>query len=331
MMHGFPFALPRVFARESTPPRQPVAITQTQEETTPPHPPTFQQVTLNYNNSNTNTDINPTSPPKNNSSYAPNESGLITLHHKGKTNFVLEQYCLPISDTTWTPDEKCKFNRDCILTKTKLVYNHEDNTPSLSRTVFSNCTQTSKKYNYPTMDLRFVRCFNTLCKTTNSNLSKCFHYICYQHMMSTQSTDGMKLLELEGPEDKIINQVDKTVQMKTIQNYLKNSSTQLIFPVCGKRCYNTIEHSRNKKDIKEHSEYAVGQTWDNDGDENKKTSIDILIEWLTTEENATSYFGGLDTDGRTSSNRKETYHHRIRNLIKKENGQLLNIVRYSIS
>ena len=37
-------------------------------------------------------------------------------------------------------------------------------------------------------------------------------------MMSTQSIDGMKLLELEGPEDKIINQVDKTVQMKTIQN-----------------------------------------------------------------------------------------------------------------
>ena len=149
--------------------------------------------------------------------------------------------------------------------------------------------------------------------------------------MSTQLTDGMKVLELEGPEDKLIEQVDKIVDMKNIQEYLKSGNTKLIFPVCGKRCYNTIEHSRSKIDTKKPSDYAVGQTWDNDGDENKKTSIDVLIEWLTTEENATNYFGGLDTDGRTSSDRKETYHHRIRVLIREENGELSIVLIYSIS
>ena len=317
MNHGFTFALPRVFARESTQPHLPVTITQTQEQTTV-HPPPSPPIT-NYNmNTNHNTDIHPTSQPSN-SNYDRNEDGLITLHHKGSSNFVLEQYCLPASDTTWADDDKCKFGRDCILTKTKLSNQGETNT-AISPTVFTNCTQSSKKLNYDTIDLRFVRCFNKLCKTTNSNVAKCFHYICFQHMMATQPKDGMKVLEYEGPEDTIIKQIDKTVDINSIVNNIKKGNTKLIFPVCGKRCYNSIELTRSKKDIKSHSEYAAAQTWDNDGDETSKSSIDVLIEWLTTEENSTNYFGGVDTDGRTSSNRKETYHHRIRDYIKKENG-----------
>ena len=55
-------------------------------------------------------------------------------------------------------------------------------------------------------------------------------------------------------------------------------------------------------------------------DTETKSSIDILIDWLTTEENANKYFGGLDIDGKTSATRKEAYHHHIRDIIKKENG-----------
>ena len=61
------------------------------------------------------------------------------------------------------------------------------------------------------------------------------------------------------------------------------------------------------------------------------SSIEVLIEWLTTEENATNYFGGLDVDGQTNSNRKETYHHQIRDLIKEENGTINQIYHYYYS
>lgn len=319
MNHSFPFVLPRVFGRaESTTPPQPVAISQSQEQTSLPPPPS-QRVTNNETNTNHNSDIHPTSPPPN-SSNAPNDSGLVTLYHKGSINFVLDQYCLPTTDTTWAHDNKCKFNRDCILTKTKLS-NHVETNTVVSPTVFTNCTQSSKKFKYDTIDLRFVRCFNKLCKNFNSNFAKSFHYICFQHMMATQSKDGMDQLEFEGEEDKIINQIEKKVDIKSIVNHLKKGNNKLIFPVCGKRCYNSIQLLRSKKEIKSHSEYAAAQTWDNDGGDSMKSSIDVLIEWLTTEENSTNYFGGVDTDGRTSSNRKETYHHRIRDFIKKENGE----------
>ena len=127
MNHSFPFVLPRVFGRaESTTPPQPVAISQSQEQTSLPPPPS-QRVTNNETNTNHNSDIHPTSPPPN-SSNAQNDSGLVTLYHKGSINFVLDQYCLPTTDTTWAHDDKCKFNRDCILTKTKLSNHVETNT-----------------------------------------------------------------------------------------------------------------------------------------------------------------------------------------------------------
>jgi hypothetical protein len=46
----------------------------------------------------------------------------------------------------------------------------------------------------------------------------------------------------------------------------------------------------------------------------------LLIDWLTTEENASRYFGGADKDGRTQSERRDAYHHLIKDLIFKENG-----------
>ena len=42
---------------------------------------------------------------------------------------------------------------------------------------------------------------------------------------------------------------------------------------------------------------------------------------MTTEENCSKYFGGLDATGRTNGNRKEVYHLYIRDLIRKENGK----------
>ena len=149
------------------------------------------------------------------------------------------------------------------------------------------------------------------------------------HMMKTQpkQDDMMKFIELESSTDKILGLVDNRIEKNYVIETLSNIGTNLIFPFCGKRCFNTIMTQRNKKEsIGADSEYATLQNWEKDGGEHNKSSIDVLIDYFTTEENTNKYFGGLDKDGRTSSNRKEAYHHHIRDLIKKENGKCFDCI-----
>ena len=47
-----------------------------------------------------------------------------------------------------------------------------------------------------------------------------------------------------------------------------------------------------------------------------------IVDWLVTEENSKLYFGGKNKAGKTSGNRKETYHNLLSDLIKKENGSI---------
>ena len=144
------------------------------------------------------------------------------------------------------------------------------------------------------------------------------------HKINNKSNaDGMEIIELNGLTDPILEQVNKDVDIKNICRNIEQGEYKLIFPVCGKRCYNTIIHSRDKKDTKARTEYSTLQSWDNDGNETMgiKSSIEVLIEWITTEENSSSYFGGLDPEGNTNATRKEGYHHYIRDIIKEENGK----------
>jgi hypothetical protein len=62
--------------------------------------------------------------------------------------------------------------------------------------------------------------------------------------------------------------------------------------------------------------------WENDGEENKRSSMSILIDWFTTEENVSNYYGGKNKFGKTTAERKEDYHHVIKELIQKENGKI---------
>ena len=141
-------------------------------------------------------------------------------------------------------------------------------------------------------------------------------------MIITQEIVKMNFLEYKGAGDKIVDQLVGVTNMKEIEQHLENDKdTALIFPVCGKRCFNIVNAYRNKTRPKGVSEYANTQSWDNDGNELNRSSIKVLLDWLTTEENASSYFGGVDTLGRTSAIRKEAYHHHIRGLIKTENGK----------
>ena len=132
----------------------------------------------------------------------------------------------------------------------------------------------------------------------------------------------MKYIELESSTDKTLSLVNKSIDMKDVIDLLKDTNgTYLIFPVCGKCCFNTISAHRKKIESNGDSAYSNLQNWEKDGSLNRKSSIEVLIDWFTTEENSNSYFWGVDKEGRTNANIKEAYHHHIRNLIKKENGK----------
>ena len=171
------------------------------------------------------------------------------------------------------------------------------------------------------MDTQLLKCFNPSCKGAQTKVPKVFHHVCYMHMMSMKGNKYMNHFNIESNDDKLVTLVDDSIDMNIIIDDITNDTSRLIFPICGKRCYNTVCNYRKKDNSKDDSEYALAQSWDADGNSSQKSSIEVLIHWLTTEENCSSYFGGVDANGKTNANRKETYHHHLRDIIKSENGE----------
>ena len=147
-------------------------------------------------------------------------------------------------------------------------------------------------------------------------------------MMKINTDESLKFIDLESSEEKVLKHLDDKFDMSSLRKSITNDHTNIIFPVCGKRCFNCVDFIKSNKAKEVNSEYAQGQSWDLDGSENKRSSVQVLIDWITTEENCSQYFGGLDADGRTNGNRKDTYHYIIRDLIKIENGEILHYKRY---
>lgn len=143
------------------------------------------------------------------------------------------------------------------------------------------------------------------------------------HMLNlSKETEKMEMITIDSSHDNLLDLVDDKVDMSSLHDFSNLDLTNLIFPFCGKRCLNYIINYRNKAASKGgDSEYAASQSWDNDGSSKKKTSIQVLIDWFTTEENCSSYFGGVNSQGNTSANRKDTYHYHIRDLIRNKNGK----------
>jgi hypothetical protein len=249
--------------------------------------------------------------------YCPDD--LVKLHHENDSNYILDQLCLDINDTWKLGDDECNMHRNCVVAKNE-VLSKSSVIHSLSPTVFGAVPFSSKKSNYSIMDTRLLMCANPSCKNSQTKQPKVFHHVCYMHMMSTKSNNDLNHLKIESEQDKLLDYVENRFDMKKIMNDVANDTTQLIFPFCGRRCHKTICNYRKKQDTKKVSDYANSQNWENDGSSTKKSSIQVLIDWITTEENCSSYFGGVDSNGRTDGNRKESYHHYIREQIRKENG-----------
>ena len=255
------------------------------------------------------------------------KKNLVRLYHDDKVNYIIEDYCQPVNESFISPqDDVCKYNRECVVAKCKVLTKGKILQTAVCSTVFRYVPTTSVKHKYTTYDVRLIKCFNPSCKHQKSKSPKIFHHVCFMHMLKMSTKDDeMKLLKVEGPEDNILKLIDKKVDLPYIKKLDTDDLSNLIFPFCGKRCFKTINTFRNKINYKGDSEYASAQSWDKDGSSKHRTSMEVLIDWFTTEENCSSYFGGVDSNGRTNANRKETYHYYLRDLIRQENGKFQDI------
>lgn len=246
---------------------------------------------------------------------------LEVLYHELEMNYIMKEYCLPIADSFYAKQDVCKFNREClvnrknILTKGTLIQ-------SLAPTVFRCVPTMSKNLIYSIHDVRMLKCSNPTCKNPTTKQSKVFHNVCFHHMLGKKLVEKMDKIKLTSSSDKVIDLFKKSCDVSCLKHLSTEELKHLHFPFCRKHCYNTINNYRNKKSSKGEgdSEYATTQSWDKDGSYNTKTSMEVLINWFTTEENCSSYFGGINGQGRTNANQKDMYHYLLRDLICNENG-----------
>ena len=255
------------------------------------------------------------------------------VFHEQDVNYIMTEYCLPISESFTCDQDICNFKRDCIVSKKKILTKGSLLT-SLSPTVYRCVPSVSKTNTYSILDVRILKCFNPSCKHPTTKKAKVFHHACFMHMLNTNETDDMPKIHIESSSDKIVELVDTKYDVSFLNILSNDDFTHLLFPFCGKRCFNTIINYRNKAVNKSgDSEYATTHSWDKDGSSKKRTSIVVLIDWFTIQENCSNYFGGVDEKGRTNANRKDTYHYMIRDLIRNENGKYLifyNSIIYNI-
>ena len=75
----------------------------------------------------------------------------------------------------------------------------------------------------------------------------------------------------------------------------KDNNKILVF--CGKQCYN---REKTKQEEMENEELKRSTNWYQDGFDGGPSSYDILLQWLTDQENANLYFGAKDTSKSSS-------------------------------
>jgi hypothetical protein len=285
-------------------------VTQTQPPTQEPTPtPTATQTqTQTQTSLPTYTDPNQTS----DSNYD------VVLYHEKNAYNVFSQYCLPINmSLDHNPLTLCKFGkRGCVVHRSRLLTDGE-NIPSLSNTVYSPSVDNYSKFKYSINDTRLVKCFYPNCIDAKTNRDKVFHFVCFMHCFKMQNNAGMKLLTIDSKDDNLVGYLRSDKDPSGLIDTMLSTDKQIILPVCSKRCFNHVEGYKDKANLTGN----FVNNWERDGVNGTRCSSRVLIEWLTTEENASKYLGGCDKDGRTSSTRKETYHNILADLIEKENGK----------
>ena len=96
------------------------------------------------------------------------------------------------------------------------VINTGESIPTMSTTIFKMKNLTSRKFKYTAMDTRSVHCVNKLCKSSDTQLSKSFHYICYKHMMGAKAIECMEELDFKSKKDVIVDKLADGIDMIAI-------------------------------------------------------------------------------------------------------------------
>jgi hypothetical protein len=320
------------------------------ENQPPTHIPTAPP-NINLNNSNAQVDDNSLEldPPLNAHVITQSQSSTnsiladkyVRLYHEDKSYMVLQEYCLPVTSDN---PRACKYPyRNCVVRRTKIL---DTGTllNDISPTVYKPNLTEKTNLQYTKLDARYVQCFIPNCVERVPKIPKIFHFACHIHNSNHDSEYGFKLVQYKGGNDVLLNQVkNNSEELKLRIKEFPTLNTKLIFPMCSKRCFNILEKLRekskekpvsskkNRKNTKKQTvEHVTPAIWDKDGDENKKSSIRILIDWLTTEGNLSDYFGGVDKNGLTNGNRKETYHNLLATKIRNENGKNTTAINFYI-
>jgi hypothetical protein len=245
-----------------------------------------------------------------NSTVNTTNDDFVRVFHEESAFTVLSKYCLPVSQTRLDDNYVCKFpNRYCVMKQCKIFEGiGGTNVPELSETAFEPNPKHAGTLIYAIVDVQIIKCCKPTCTNGLDGSAKLFYYSFFIHSFAIPDNRSMEIVELLSEDDKVLNflNIKEPILTKVINAFKKGA--QIVFPCCGKRCSKMVLASR--KECKKKSEQAIASTsidskltppyWDKDSTDKCKSSIDVIIHWLTTEENATKYFGGLDKDGKTS-------------------------------
>jgi hypothetical protein len=250
---------------------------------------------------------------------------------------VSEEYCVK----QFSLDD-CKFKRDCLIMKSKALQIGTKQS-HVSETAVTPMNGALQKYKCNLFDIRLMSCFQPECKKKNSDRPKTFHFRCYMYDTMVNAQNGLELIKVEDKTDKQLTLGTALHHDPSKLNFeeLTGKKKHIILPICGKRCYmnvfnrkkefEKIKKSATKKDNdnKNIQSKATGVPyvhWDKDRNIWTKSSEEVLVDWLTYEESMSSYFGGVDMDGKTKSDRKESYHLVMQSMIQSENGKTITNV-----
>jgi hypothetical protein len=256
------------------------------------------------------------------SDTAVNNNNYVLVHHEQNSHYILSEYCIPVSNKSnvqaATP---CKFpTRGCVIKRSKCLQTGT-NLNDLSASVYKPNPSDNLKMSFTVLDTQVIKCFVPKCNSTNGGSPKTFHYSCYVNSIENNREHDMHFIEYMGIDDKLLEMFpDTNKNLKKIIKDFRCNTSKLFFPVCGKKCYNKVVAIRNK--VVTTLPRSVLANWDKDGINGNKSSISILIDWMTTEGNMAKYFGGLNKSGKTNGDRKEVYHNQLRDMISNENGEL---------
>jgi hypothetical protein len=298
---------------------------------TPPVAVTTSLPTQTYNNTiNTNsTNLNSTISSIDSDAI---NSVCTLLHHQDHTHYILTRFCQPVPSSVDPLDPPlCKYGKKGCMVRRSRVYKDGKPVFELSPTVFIPLPGNLRIYKYNIIDTRTYTCCQPSCTNTKTKSSKLMHHACFMHAMKLSSDDPeMTFIAMEKQDDKILEYIRVNSIERKVLNHLYSKDTPILFPVCGKRCSKLVTGYRHKEvivlDDNATDVPMAPANWEKDSNGGKNlSSIQVLIDWLTTEENASQYFGGVNEQGKTNAMRKEGYHKVIKDLIFEKTGEFQSI------